>query len=319
MMQVSRADPADDPLLLPRLPGWITSCPMRNPEEAAFCSGAALAHVQMVLRHPSVPQFLLRDRLSLTAAQFCLDASGARLGHRYTKGPGDPSTQSGKITDGDGLLHLRDAVHLTRQQDHPGPIGVVVRQWSQAVARNISAANLSRALIGWSDAQISHALGVKDAHPVARAAGVIEAMRLGADPFNPGVLVMADAVLAKALHQSYVLPIISIGLKPRDLNLHGDDLRLACHAAVVAGAGQVVALSAQLVRKSMLLQAITPKLRAKQAARAIEVFLSHDAVLPAMLTPFMSDRAARRLCERLVNFGVVRELTGRNIFRLYGV
>jgi hypothetical protein len=33
----------------------------------------------------------------------------------------------------------------------------------------------------------------------------------------------------------------------------------------------------------------------------------------------MSDRAARRLCDRLVALGALRELTGRDSFRLYGV
>tara|TARA_R100000687_G_scaffold77703_1_gene70407 strand:+ start:278 stop:397 length:120 start_codon:yes stop_codon:yes gene_type:complete len=39
--------------------------------------------------------------------------------------------------------------------------------------------------------------------------------------------------------------------------------------------------------------------------------------MPAALP--LSDRAARRLCDRLVDLGVVRELTGRDTFRLYGV
>ena len=47
------------------------------------------------------------------------------------------------------------------------------------------------------------------------------------------------------------------------------------------------------------------------------MFLSNDALVPAALP--LSDRAARRFCDRLVDLGVVRELTGRDTFRLYGV
>ena len=65
----------------------------------------------------------------------------------------------------------------------------------------------------------------------------------------------------------------------------------------------------------------TPKLRAKGAGRAVELFLSRDAVAPAALVRGgeLSDRAARRLCDRLVALGALRELTGRDAFRLYGV
>ena len=64
--------------------------------------------------------------------------------------------------------------------------------------------------------------------------------------------------------------------------------------------------------------AVVPKLRARGAGQAVDLFLSHDALAPSALD-FMSDRAARRLCDRLVSLGAVRELTGRETFRLYGV
>ena len=49
------------------------------------------------------------------------------------------------------------------------------------------------------------------------------------------------------------------------------------------------------------------------------MFLTRDAVAPAALTSLNSGRAARRFCDRLVELGVVRELTGRDTFRLYGI
>ncbi|MCP1169857.1 DUF1403 family protein, partial [Limimaricola sp. ASW11-118] len=65
--------------------------------------------------------------------------------------------------------------------------------------------------------------------------------------------------------------------------------------------------------------AVAPKLRAKGADAAVEVFLAQDALAPTALTHLMSDRAARRLCDRLVALGALRELTGRDSFRLYGL
>lgn len=66
-----------------------------------------------------------------------------------------------------------------------------------------------------------------------------------------------------------------------------------------------------------------PKLRAKGAARAVEMMLARDVLTPVALARAMpeilSDRAARRLCERLVELGALRELSGRDTFRLYGV
>ncbi|KZY25974.1 hypothetical protein A3734_08420 [Sulfitobacter sp. HI0054] len=58
-------------------------------------------------------------------------------------------------------------------------------------------------------------------------------------------------------------------------------------------------------------------LRAKEAGDAVEMFLTRDAVAPSALP--LPDRTARRLCGRLVELGAVRELTGRDTFRLYGL
>ena len=83
----------------------------------------------------------------------------------------------------------------------------------------------------------------------------------------------------------------------------------------------------EAVRECVDVRAVAPKLRAKGSSAAVELFLTEDAVAPAsMLSPRirgtsipMTDRAARRLCDRLVELGVARELTGRPTFRLYGI
>eukprot|EP00919_Chromeraceae_sp_WS-2016_P034218 GHVR01081087.1.p3 GENE.GHVR01081087.1~~GHVR01081087.1.p3 ORF type:complete len:111 (+),score=41.07 GHVR01081087.1:314-646(+) len=110
---------------------------------------------------------------------------------------------------------------------------------------------------------------------------------------------------------------MAVGFKRSDLRKRGDDLTLACHRAVVAAATEAVQLAAGLALRVAHLNAVAPKLRAKGAGAAVEMFLTCDAVAPSALP--LPDRAARRLCDRLVDLGAVRELTGRDTFRLYGV
>ena len=244
-----------------------------------------------------MPQALWRDRLALAAAEICAGFTGRR----------------------EGQAALRDALHLTRHGDHPGPAGAVFGQWSRAVARPISVAHLGKAMDGLTAGRIALCLDAEGGNPVDRAAGGIESVLADAPRGETMALILADAVLAKSMGREHLLPLLALALKPRDLRLRGDDLRLACHRAVVAGAKQAVPLAADLSRRAARLQAVVPKLRAKGAGKAVDLFLSRDAVAPAALAAFMSDRAARRLCDRLVDLGAVRELTGRDTFRLYGV
>lgn len=130
-------------------------------------------------------------------------------------------------------------------------------------------------------------------------------------------------MLTTSLAGTYLVPLLALALKARDLRLRGDDLRLACHRAVADGVRQAVPLASKLARGAARLRATVPKLRAKGAARAVDLFLSRDVLAPTTLAnempDILSDRAARRLCERLVKLGALRELTGRDTFRLYGV
>ena len=152
---------------------------------------------------------------------------------------------------------------------------------------------------------------------MTRAAMVLEAVLAEAPRADVSALILADAALAQALGWDHVVPLLAAGLKRADLRKQGDDLRLACYRAVVSSVVEAVRLAADLARRAAHLKAVAPKLRAKGAGEAVEMFLTRDAVAPSALP--LPDRAARRLCDRLVDLGAVRELTGRDTFRLYGV
>ena len=292
-MAKTKLHPTGDSPTAPQMPGWTARCTGETLEETAFLSGVALAHLDLVARTEAVPQALWRVQLTLAAVEVCVGFMERR----------------------ERAAELRDALHLLRPGDHPGPEGEVFQQWSTAVMRPISVAGLAKALPNVPAEQIGLCLDAKGGNPVDRAAAVLA----DTPRAETAALVLADAVLATSLGWDHLLPLLALALRSRDLRMHGDDLRLACHRAVVVAAGQALPLAADLAARAARLQAVAPKLRAKGADRAVALFLSRDAVAPAALTIFMSDRAARRLCDRLVELGAVRELTGRDTFRLFGV
>lgn len=280
-----------------RLPDWVSRKTPETLEEGAFFSGAAIALLGLVQAHPSVPSALWRARLGLTAAANAVVLSGR------------PERESG----------LRDILCLLRPGDLPGPAGDIALAWSRATSRPLSDANLTRALPGLSVQQLGLWTREGRGSAVDQAASAMEAVLTEAPRAHVTALVLADAAFARAVGWQHLTPLLGGSLDRRDVKLRGDDLRLACHKAVVKAVGVAAPLAAELMRRAAELQTVSPKLRSKQAAQAVDVFLSRDAVAPATLTPLMSDRAARRLCDRLVSLGVVRELTGRDTFRLYGL
>lgn len=277
------------------MPAWVTSVRGEPLEDVAFLSGAALTHLHLVLGRADVPQALLRDRLALRAAEACVAFAGRPERAR----------------------ELRDTVHLLRPGDLPGPAGAVCQSWQRAAERQVSIGTLRRALPQLDPARIAVWLDAGQGGPVARAAAVLEAVLVDAPREEVAALVLADAALAQALGWDRVVPLLAPGLKRADLRKQGDDLRLACHRALVSSGAEAVRQAADLARRAAHLKAVAPKLRAKGAGAAVEIFLMQDAVAPSALP--LPDRAARRLCDRLVDLGAARELTGRDTFRLYGV
>lgn len=294
-MTFARPDHISDLDTIPRMPAWVTSACTEILEDVAFLSGAALNHLHLVLGYKEVPQALLRDRLALRAAEACVAFSGR-------------PERAGE---------LRDAVHLLRPGDLPGPAGETCLAWRRAAERPVSIKALGRALPAFEPGQIAGWLDTGQGMPVARVAMVLEAVLTEAPRSDVPALILADIALAQALGWDHLMPLLATGLKRADLRKRGDDLRLACHRALVSSAVEAARQAADLARRAAHLKAVAPKLRAKGAGDAVEMFLTRDAVAPSALP--LPDRAARRLCDRLVELGAVRELTGRDTFRLYGV
>jgi hypothetical protein len=294
-MTFARPDHIRDLDTLPRMPAWVTSARAETLEDVAFSSGAALNHLHLVLGRYVVPQALLRDRLALRAAEACV----AHLGRPERAG------------------ELRDAVAFLQPGDSPGPAGDIYLSWRRAAERPVSIKALGRALPAFESGQIATWLDAGKGLPVTRAAMVLEAVLREVPRADVVGLILADAALAQALSWDHVVPLLATALKRADLRKQGDDLRLACHRALISSAIEAVRQAADLARRASHLTAVAPKLRAKGAGDAVEMFLTRDAVAPSVLP--LSDRAARRLCDRLVDLGAVRELTGRDTFRLYGV
>jgi hypothetical protein len=91
--------------------------------------------------------------------------------------------------------------------------------------------------------------------------------------------------------------------------------------AIALAAASALDLAADLSRRSEILIAVAPKLRAKPAAKIVDLLLAEDCVSAsegARHAP-MTDRAARRLFDRLVRLSAAREFSGRRAFRLYGL
>jgi hypothetical protein len=78
-------------------------------------------------------------------------------------------------------------------------------------------------------------------------------------------------------------------------------------------------LAQDLSRRAARLAEAAPQLRAKGKAGALAALIGDDAVSAAAPIPGLTDRARRRLFERLARLGAARELTGRAAFRLYGL
>ena len=329
---LARADSRGIPSLpaaSPRpFPGWARA--LKTPEteaEAAFLAGAALARLDAIVRENPPWAGVFRQRLALSAAA----ASVARAGRAEDE------------------ARLRDAFHLRRPGGDPGPAGKVLLAWRELSARPsrqwgssfVAAAEVlgvahNEALEEALEAAEACAASARPApFAAARTFAVARGLTSGERPSfgargGEGEALaawLADAVLAERLNWPFALPLLAgalfPGAGPRLGGLEnpadgGETTRvLIAYAKAAAGA---VDLAGDLARRAEKLEKAAPKLRAKGAGAALRALLDEDCLAASSeIGGQLSERGARRLFDRLVALGAVRELTGRATFRLYGL
>lgn len=291
----------------PAMPRWIRQGTGRDDVETAiFSAGAAFAVLDPIARSEDPVGILWRKRLALSSAAAVSGLEGRR----------------------EGEAQLRDALALRKPGDDPGPAGRMLLGWrALGKARALRSADWPVRLPGFFDlppepsAKVLSDLGARfvGRSPPLRFAteAVREVLALG--PAHRGLaLWLADALLARALGWDRPVPLLAAHLPRAAFRLEGEAWLVACASAWGRGAVVAFDLHIDLTRRADALRVAHLRRPGKDTAAIITALLSEDA-LAAQAGAEASDRAARRLFERLTSLGLVRELTGRPTFRLYGL
>lgn len=291
----------------PALPRWIRQAVIRDDVETAmFSAGAVLAVLDPIARSGDPVGILWRKRLALSCAAAVSQLEGRR----------------------EGEAQLRDAFALCRPGDDPGPAGRMLIGWrALGEVRALRSAEWPARLPGFFDlasepsAEVFRDLGARFVGRIPplrfAAAAARDVLALGPRWRGPA-LWLADALLARALGWDRPVPLLTAHLPRAAFRLEGEAWLAACASAWGRGAVAAFDLHAELTRRADALRAAHLRRPGKDTAAIINALLTEDA-LAAQAGAEASDRAARRLFDRLTSLGLVRELTGRPTFRLYGL
>lgn len=296
----------------------------KDVEDVALAAGAAIGALDAMVRRQERWAGAWRQRLALVAAAVT-------------------AKQAGRVED---EAALRDAVLLTKTGDDVGPAGLLLLAWRQLATRPpedlLTRKNLAAMLEEFGHAPDDEAVGDLASELRRLSTGGMVTMLIGAfiaaERYGFGRTVgawLADALVAQRLGWAHAVPLLGgeAGLgtstRPRPsaanavkTSIETDPERAKSLLAAQARASlRAIDLSAELVRRADRLLAVAPKLRAKGADAIVERLLNEDALVASRgdKKTGMSDRGLRRLFDRLVQLGAVRELSGRPTFRIYGL
>ncbi|WP_292363661.1 DUF1403 family protein [Mesorhizobium sp.] len=298
----------------------------KDVEDIALVAGAAIGALDAVVRRQARWAGAWRQRLALSAAALT-------------------AKQAGRVED-EGAL--RDAVLLTRPGDFlsVGPAGLLFLAWRRLATRPAEELLTKKTLaavleeFGYAyDEEVVSGLAdeLRQLSANSRTVETLVGAFAAAQRYGFGRVLgawLADALLAQRLGWTHAIPLLggeaalAAGTgRPRrpvtaalaagaETEADGAKSLLAAQARAALRA---IDLSTELERRADRLLAVAPKLRAKAADAVVDKLLSDDAIVASEKIAGMSDRGLRRLFDRLVELGAVRELSGRPTFRIYGL
>lgn len=293
--------------------------------DVALAAGAAIGTLDAVVRRQQRWAGTWRQRLALGTAAVA-------------------AKQAGRVED---EAALRDAVLLTKAGDDVGPAGSMLLAWRRLAgtpAENL----LTEAAIGAvlddlglrrDDDAVSDLVG--DLRQLSAGIGMVGMLTgafMAAERHGFARALgcwLADALLAQRLGWAHAVPLLggeaALGTRARPRRSAASSVATGNEtyperaksllAAQARAALRAIDLFSDLERRADRLLAVAPKLRAKGADAIVERLLNEDALVASRgeQKNGMSDRGLRRLFDRLVELGAVRELSGRPTFRIYGL
>ncbi len=306
------------PAWSPRVPGWARPRGRDiNETDAAFAAGIALKSLDDLIRADPPWLGCWRDRLALKSA-----AVAARMAGR--------SEEESAI---------RDAVLLTVAGDDPGPAGKLFLATRLLTRRTgTTTTPYVRDLadlfgVRWDDSlasipdMIDSAIQSGRAAPFA-VADLLTAIFAARPDAEVMALGLAEAVLAHKLNwQKSVLLLTPERFGPAFRTIGGRGrvrpgepaYAKAICLALVDGVEAALRSAVEIDRRAARLLVVRSKVRTKGAEPVIRKLLAEDAVPASAPGSNLSRWAANRLFERLETFDVVRELSGRSSFRIFGL
>ncbi|WP_119309740.1 DUF1403 family protein [Cohaesibacter haloalkalitolerans] len=285
--------------------------------DAAFSAGIALTSLDNLVKSEPIWAGCWRARQALT----CAVVTSQMMGRRQE------------------AAALRDMLLLTAPGDDPGPAGRIAtgyRNWtkSNGTVNTKTLRRLADAFgVPWDDALarfvtlFDDALQVRKAVPFAVADLLASAMALRPDAECLAWL-LGDWLIASRLGWHSPVPLLVTERYAKAFRLPADSRRVqpgetafqrAVCLSLIHAADHALQSARPIARRADCLVAMAPKLRTRGAEPVIKALLDDDALLASAPGFHLSRWASRRLFQRLLDLGAIRELSGRASFKIYGL